>query len=74
VTDIATGRVLLDTSASADAGIDVVSSEYAVVAAETSAAERLAVDIADQIVARLALLGKAPPVPAALPAPPPATP
>lgn len=74
VTDIATGRVLLDTSASADAGIDVVSSEYAVVAAETSAAERLAVDIADQIVARLALLGKAPPVPATVPAPPPATP
>lgn len=58
--DIGTGRVLLDTTASADAGIDVVSSEFAVVAAETSALERLAADIADQIVARLALLGRSP--------------
>ena len=38
-----------------DAGIDVVSSEYATVAAEQTALERLAEAVADQIVARLAL-------------------
>ena len=38
-----------------DGGIDVVSSEYATVAAEQTAAERLADDVADEIVARLAL-------------------
>ena len=58
LTDIATGKVLLDTTATADAGIDVVSSEFAVVAAETTALERLSRDIADQIVARLALMGR----------------
>jgi LPS-assembly lipoprotein len=59
VTDIATGKVLLDTTASADAGIDVVGSEFAVVAAESTTLERLSANIADQIVARLALLGNA---------------
>lgn len=49
------GTVLLDATAGSDAGIDVVSSEYAVVAAEQSALERLAQDVADQIVARVAL-------------------
>jgi LPS-assembly lipoprotein len=58
VTDIATGKVLLDTTASADGGIDVVGSEYAVVAAESTTLERLSRDIADQIVARLALMGR----------------
>ncbi len=57
--DQASGAILLDTSAMADAGIDVVSSEYAVVAAEATALERLADDLADQIVARLALWGRA---------------
>ena len=50
-----TGEVVLDATAGSDAGIDVVSSEYATVAAEQTAAERLADDVADQIVARLAL-------------------
>lgn len=50
-----TGQVMLDATAGSDAGIDVVSSEYATVAAEQTAAERLADDVADQIVARLAL-------------------
>jgi LPS-assembly lipoprotein len=50
-----TGQVVLDATAGSDAGIDVVSSEYATVAAEQTAAERLADDVADQIVARLAL-------------------
>jgi LPS-assembly lipoprotein len=58
--EIGTEKVLLDTTASADAGIDVVSSEYAVVAAEATALERLAQGIADQIVARIALLGSQP--------------
>lgn len=48
------GAVVLDASAGTDAGIDVVSSEYATVAAEQSAAERLSQVIADQIIARLA--------------------
>ncbi len=49
------GTVVLDATAGSDSGIDVVSSEYATVAAEQTALERLAVVIADQIVARLAL-------------------
>jgi len=50
-----TGLVLLDATAGSDAGIDVVSSPYATVAAEQTALERLARVVADQIVARLAL-------------------
>lgn len=49
------GTVLLDATAGSDAGIDVVSSPYATVAAEQTALERLSQDVADQIVARLAL-------------------
>jgi LPS-assembly lipoprotein len=52
---LSTGQVVLDATAGSDAGIDVVSSEYATVAAEQTAAERLAEAVADQIVARLAL-------------------
>jgi LPS-assembly lipoprotein len=53
--DAPTGTVLLDATAGSDAGIDVVSSEYATVAAEQTALERLAIEIADQIVSRIAL-------------------
>jgi LPS-assembly lipoprotein len=53
--DARVGTVLLDATAGSDAGIDVVSSEYATVAAEQTALERLAVEIADQIVSRIAL-------------------
>jgi LPS-assembly lipoprotein len=53
--DLATGAVLLDATAGSDAGIDVVSSEYATIAAEQTALERLSGIVADQIVARLAL-------------------
>ena len=53
--DAASGTVLLDATAGSDAGIDVVSSEYATVAAEQTALERLSDAVADQIVARLAL-------------------
>lgn len=51
--DNATGQVVLDASAGSDAGIDVVSSDVATLAAEQTAAERLAQVVADQIVARL---------------------
>ena len=53
--DLSTGMVVLDATAGSDAGIDVVSSEYATVAAEQTAQERLALVIADQMVSRVAL-------------------
>jgi LPS-assembly lipoprotein len=53
--DATVGTVLLDATAGSDAGIDVVSSEYATVAAEQTALERLSKEVADQIVSRLAL-------------------
>jgi LPS-assembly lipoprotein len=53
--DLSNGSVVLDATAGSDAGIDVVSSEYATVAAEQTAAERLSEAVADQIVARLSL-------------------
>ena len=52
---VATGLVVLDATAGSDAGVDVVSSPYATVAAEETALERLAEIVADQMVARLAL-------------------
>ena len=51
--DVSNGQVVLDATAGSDAGIDVVSSEYATVAAEQTAADRLSDVVADQIVARL---------------------
>lgn len=53
--DLSTGLVVLDATAGSDAGIDVVSSEYATVAAEQTAAERLSEVVAGQILARLGL-------------------
>ena len=53
--DVSLGTVLIDATAGSDAGIDVVGSEYATVAAEQTALERLSREIADQIVSRLAL-------------------
>ena len=53
--DLRNGMVVLDATAGSDAGIDIVSSEYATVAAEQTALENLADNVADQIVARLAL-------------------
>ena len=46
---------MLDDTAGSDAGIDIVSSEYATVAAEQTALENLSEIVADQITARLAL-------------------
>lgn len=53
--DEATGAQVLDDSAGSDAGIDITSSEYATIAAEDTAVERLSQIVADQIVTRLAL-------------------
>ncbi len=53
--DMATGNIVLDATDGSDAGIDVVSSEYATIAAEQSALERLAEDVAQRIVTRVAL-------------------
>jgi LPS-assembly lipoprotein len=52
------GTTVLDATAGSDSGIDVVSSEYAVVAAEETALERLTEIVSDQIVARVALYVK----------------
>ncbi|HVU30122.1 MAG TPA: LPS assembly lipoprotein LptE [Sphingomicrobium sp.] len=52
--DLANGSVVLDDTAGSDASIDVVSSEYATVAAEQTALDNLSAIVADQIVARLA--------------------
>lgn len=57
--DLASGEILLDASAGSDAGIDVVSSEYATIAAEQTALENLARDVADRIVRRVALTMRA---------------
>jgi LPS-assembly lipoprotein len=53
--DLRNGTVVLDATAGSDAGIDIVSSEYATVAAEQTALENLSDIVADQIAARLAL-------------------
>jgi LPS-assembly lipoprotein len=53
--ELKSGEVVLDATAGSDAGIDVVSSPYATVAAEQTAQERLATVVADQMVSRLSL-------------------
>jgi LPS-assembly lipoprotein len=56
--DLSNGSVVLDATAGSDAGIDIVSSEYATVAAEQTALENLSGIVADQIVARLAIFAR----------------
>lgn len=53
--DLATDTIVIDATAGSDAGIDVVSSEYATIAAEQTALENLALEVADRIVTRLTL-------------------
>ena len=53
--ELSKGTVVLDATAGSDSGIDIVSSEYATVAAEQTALENLTDIIADQIASRLAL-------------------
>jgi LPS-assembly lipoprotein len=59
--DLASGEVVIDATAGSDAGIDVVSSEYATIAAEQTALENLSRQVADRIVTRLSLQFRAPP-------------
>ena len=56
--DSSNQAVLLDATAGSDAGIDVVTSEYAVIAAEQTALEHLAGEVADQIVTRVAMYAR----------------
>ncbi|MGN3974519.1 LPS assembly lipoprotein LptE [Tsuneonella sp. SYSU-LHT278] len=53
--ELSSGEILVDATAGSDAGIDVVSSEYATIAAEQSALENLAREVASQIATRVAL-------------------
>jgi LPS-assembly lipoprotein len=52
--DTQTDRTVLQETTGWDAGIDVTSSEYATVAAEDTALERLATIVADRVIARIA--------------------
>ena len=54
----ATGETVLDATAGSDAGIDVVSSEYATIAGENSALENLTQKVADQILTRLSIYAR----------------
>jgi LPS-assembly lipoprotein len=51
----ASGTVVLDATTRADAGIDVVSSDFATIAAEQTALENLSREVADRIVTNVAL-------------------
>ena len=53
--DLADGEIMIDATAGSDAGIDVVSSEFATIAAEERALENLAVAVADRIVTQVTL-------------------
>ena len=53
--DLTNGNIVLDATAGSDAGIDVVSSEYATIAAENAALENLSRDVADRMVTAIAL-------------------
>lgn len=56
--ELSNGSVVIDATAGSDAGIDVVQSEYATIAAENSALERLSQIVADEIVARVTLYAR----------------
>lgn len=51
--DLSTDTIIVDATAGSDAGIDVVGSEFATIAAEQTALENLTQEVADQIVVRL---------------------
>lgn len=53
--DMSNDKTLVDETTAWDAGIDVASSEYATVAAENSALERLTQIVADRILSRVAV-------------------
>jgi LPS-assembly lipoprotein len=58
--DLASGKTVLDATAGSDAGIDVVSSEYATIAGENTALENLTQKVAEQIVTRISLYARPP--------------
>lgn len=51
--ELGSGTILIDATAGSDAGIDVVGSEFATIAAEQTALENLSQEVADQIVVRI---------------------
>jgi len=53
--DLSSGEIVVDATAGSDAGIDVVSSEYATIAAEETALENLARTVADRIITQVSL-------------------
>ncbi len=53
--DLTSGGIVLDATAGSDAGIDVLSSDYATIAAEQTALENLSKDVADRIVTSVSL-------------------
>ena len=53
--DLQNGNIVIDATAGSDAGIDVVSSEYATIAAENTALENLTHEVADRMVITIAL-------------------
>jgi LPS-assembly lipoprotein len=53
--DLTNGDILLDATAGSDAGVDVVSSEYATIAAEQTALENLSREVAERIVTQVSL-------------------
>lgn len=61
--DNATDKVVLEETASSEAGIDLTQSDFATIAAEEMALDRLSIDLVDQITTRLALFAKRPPAP-----------
>lgn len=63
--DLNSGSIVMDATAGSDAGIDVLSSDYATIAAEQTALENLSKDVADRIVTNvsLQLRGKTAPAP-----------
>ena len=58
--DLESGKTVLDATAGSDAGIDVVSSEYATIAAENTALENLTQKVAEQIVTRISIYAREP--------------
>lgn len=53
--DLSSGEIVLDATAGSDAGIDVVSSDYATIAGEQTALENMSKDVASRIVTNVAL-------------------
>lgn len=53
--DLSNNSIVVDATAGSDAGIDIVSSDYATIAAEQTALENMSKDVANRIVVSIAL-------------------